>query len=585
MSSRAAVSIPSSSSLMSRLAPHFAPLVLIVALTPIGQAVAQVASAAPTPGAGDMLREVPVAPTMPALPEVPPLESQAPVATAPAVSFVLREFNLRGNTVLTQNQISLLTDPYMGKPMTEKELSALLAALRQRYDGMGYTLVGIGFPTQDVSKGVLNVDVVEPKLARVQLPEAAGAPVTPERVKGLLSFFCLHAGGTLNTGALERVMFALNDTPGVQAKATLTPAGDEGVYNLAIEMQPRRSWDASVGVDNHGIEYAGNVRTTGMVRWNNPLGIGDNIDVQGLLSNTSGVRVGRASYELPVFYTPARFSMAFARVGYSLGGTFKSLDAFGTARVFETNLTYPLMRSRSRTLMVRLGTESKNLTDHYGDNFGGDIRNDKRVLSTVAGLNYESRDGALGGGFNGAAVNFYQGHLDFKDPLSRSTDDGLGAYHTAGKFNKLDVQLSRLQAISRAVSFNFNLSHQMASRNLDPAEKMSLGGPRGVRAYATAEGASDDATLVNTELRYWLSPNLTVFALYDWAKGRKSHDTDAANLPSNDLVLNGAGLGLVANIPNWASIKATVAWRGKREPQVDADHSKARLYLQAQHTF
>jgi hemolysin activation/secretion protein len=530
-----------------------------------------------------VLRDIPPPPpAMPALPELAPLDAAAPAAKAPAVSFVLREFHVKGATALQPERITQLTDPYMGKPMGEAELGALVGALRKAYDDLGLGLTAVGFPTQDVSQGVLNIDVVEPKLGRIQIPTGTDAPVTAQRVQGLLALFCLKTGAPLNTRALERVMFALNDTPGVQAKASLSPAGDEGVYNLSIQAQPRRAWDAVLAGDNHGIGDAGRWRTMGMLRLNNPLGIGDNLDVQAMLSNTRDVKVGRVAYELPVGYTPARLSLAYAKVVYSLGGQFESYDAHGVARVVESNLTYPLIRSRTRTLMARLGGEAKSLTDELG---AFDSRRDKRILGAVAALNYESRDGLLGGGFTGASAQFHWGHLRFKSTDQQAEDAALGDYGMAGRFGKVELQYARLQALDRTVSLYGSVRQQLASRNLDPAEKIGLGGPRGVRAYPTTEGASDEATLLTGELRYWIDPNCTVFALYDWAKGRRVRNVPATELPSNDIFLRGAGVGLALSYPQWATIKATLAWRGKQRAETDTGHDQPRLYLQAHHTF
>jgi len=347
-------------------------------------------------------------------------------------------------------------------------------------------------------------------------------------------------------------------------------------------VQPRRWWDASIAEDNQGVSYAGRWRTTGLARLNNPLGIGDNLDLQLLRSNSGGVSVGRLAYELPVFYTPARLSVAFARVSYGLAGSFSDLEANGTARVAEANLTYPLIRSRSRTLMARVGAESKNLTDRLD---AYELRGDKRVLAGVAALNYESRDNVWGGGFNGASVQFNWGHLRFKTLADRQYDASFGEYNTAGRFEKVALQYSRLQAVAPRVSLYASASQQLASRNLDAAEKMSLGGPRGVRAYPTAEGASDEALLVTSELRYWLNRNWTVFALYDWAKGERQREVLPADIERNKILLRGAGLGIVASYPEWVTLKATVAWRGKRRAETESSNDKPRLYLQAQHTF
>lgn len=561
------------------------PLTLLFALAPLSQAVAQVASAAPTPRAGDILHEVPTPSTMPALPEASPLNTAAPVAKAPAVNFVLQRFDVRGATVLTPQQIQTLAEPYVGRTMGEPELAALIGALRKRYEDKGYGLASIGFPSQDVSQGVLKVDVVEPKLARVQVPLGADAPVSADRVNGLMGFFELRAGSLLNTASLERVMFALNDMPGVQAKAALSPSGDEGIYNLSIQVTPRRSWDASLAVDNHGVGYAGRWRGTGLVRLNNPLGMGDNLDLQTMLSNAGGVKVGRVAYELPVGYTPARVSVAYAKVDYTLGGQFGDLNAHGSADVAEVNLSYPLMRSRSRTLMARLGYESKGLTDYLEPEGVGELTSKKHINAILGGLNYESRDSWMGGGFNGLSAQFHWGRLRLDSEVDQIIDGLLGDQGKAGRFGKVALQWSRLQSITRTVSLYGSLSQQLSTRNLDSAEKMTLGGPRGVRAYPTAEGASDEATLFSGELRYWIDRNWTVFGLYDWAKGHRNRQVDAVDFSANDVQLRAAGLGVSANFPDWVTLKATVAWRGRRAVETAPGNDKARVFVQAQHSF
>lgn len=575
--SRAALSLPFFPSVFAL------PLTLVFALSPLGQAVAQVASAAPAPRAGDILHEVPTPSTMPALPDASPLNAAAPAVKAPAVNFVLQRFEVRGASVFTPQQIQAIAEPYVGQSMGEPELSALIGALRKRYEDKGYGLASIGFPSQDVSQGVLKVDVVEPKLARVQIPLGADAPVTADRVNGLMDFFCLHAGGLLNTASLERVMFALNDMPGVQAKAALSPSGDEGIYNLSIQVTPRRNWDASLSVDNHGVGYAGRWRGTGLLRLNNPLGMGDNLDLQTMLSNSGGVKVGRVAYELPVAYTPARVSVAYAKVDYTLGGQYADQDAHGSADVAEVNLSYPLMRSRSRTLMARLGYESKGLTDYLQGNEL--FTSKKHINAALGGLNYESRDTWMGGGFNGLSAQFHWGRLRLDSELDQAIETLQGDQGKAGSFGKVELQWSRLQAVSRNVSLYGSLSQQLASRNLDPAEKMTLGGPRGVRAYPTAEGASDEATLFNGELRYWIDRNWTVFALYDWAKGHRNREVAADAFSANDVQLRAAGLGVAANFPDVVTVKATVAWRGTRLPETAPGNDKARVFVQALHSF
>ncbi|MGE5451975.1 MAG: ShlB/FhaC/HecB family hemolysin secretion/activation protein [Acidobacteriota bacterium] len=561
------------------------PLTLCVALA---HAAVPAAWAAPVeapavaPGAGDVLRDTtPPAPrpAMPAESSAPAVAPSAPAATT-GLSFVLKSLQLKGSSALSPEQQRAVIAPYVGQAVADQELGQIIAALRRAYEQQGLGLVGLGFPAQDVSSGVLTIEVVEPRLGRIQTPLSRNAPISAERVQGLLRFFNVKEGQLLNVRDLDRALFALNDLPGVQAKGSMTPAGDEGAYNLTITVQARRAWDAAVTLDNQGSSFTGVWRAGASVRWNNPLSLGDNLDLRTLWSSGGGVKVGRLAYETPVAYTPVRWSIGTSQVDYDLRGAFADLSAHGSARVVDTGLSYPLIRSRVQTLVGRVGYESKTLTDRLDII---DYREDKQVRSWSAGLSYEGRDAFLGGGYVGAMLQWRNGHLSLKEPDALAADQLLGNRATNGVFNKWEGQLSRLQALTREWSVYGAVSRQWASRNLDTAEKMALGGPNGVRAYAASEGASDQATLLTAELRWWLNANWTVFALYDWARGERERRPDTTE--GNGLILRGAGLGLSMSYPGWAAVKATLAWRGHQAPVSDSRDDRPRLFLSAQHTF
>ena len=527
------------------------------------------------PNAGDVLRDLPAPkPALPALSDQPASAGEAAPAAAVGQRFTFNRLVVEGLSRLQPFQVQLLADPFVNKPMGEAELAALLQSLRQRLDRAGLTLAMIGLPRLDTAAGVVTVPVVEPKLGRVTVPVNADAPVTEARVRGLLSWFNLREGETLDVAALERVLFALNDMPGVQAKAKLTPSGDEGLYNVSIQLAPRRSWDASVLVDNQGLSTVGRMRVAANGRLNNPLGLGDNLDALAMVTNSAGVKAGRLAYELPVVYTPMRLSLAASDLHYELGGDFKTWGATGRARILEAGLAYPLIRARGRTLLARLGVDDKHFTDQLDEY--PDLNGDRRVRTLVASLNWESRDTFGGGGFWGAGFTQRMGKLSYAmTPTSNQPE--------AGRFGKRELQLNRLQTLSGPVSMYLAISQQSASRNLDPAEKLGLGGARGVRAYAVAEAPSDDATIVNAELRWWLNRHWTVYLLSDWARGHLDHD--AAGVEGNTVTRRGSGVGVNATYPDWVTVRATLAWRQSGRSIADPGHDKPRLAVQAVHSF
>lgn len=511
----------------------------------------------------------------PAAPVLPKLGEGAAVsatATAPqaevSTRFTFQRLVVQGATTVSTEQAAQLAAPWVNQAMGEPELAALIQALRRQLDDAGLKLAAISVPRIDLAQGVVAIDVVEPRLGRVTVPLGADAPITDERVRGLLRWFSLSEGGLLDFNALERVMFALNDMPGVQAKAKLTPSGDEGVYNLGITLSPRRSWDAAVSLDNQGLSAVGRVRLGATARLNNPFGLGDNLDVQSLVSDNLGVRLARVGYELPLGYTPARLAVAASTLRYEVGQGF---DARGHANLYEASVSYPLIRARSRTLLARVAVDEKRFGDHI-DGLGGASRQIRNLAGTMS---WESRDAWGGGGFWGAGATLRLGKASY--------DASFGNIASEGNFRKLELQGSRLQSLGGPFTLFVAASVQQASRTLDPAEKLGLGGSRGVRAYAVSEAPSDDARVVNAELRWGINSQWTVFALTDWAQGRRDHDTSTQVQPR--VTLRGSGFGVAAQIPDWVTLRATLAWRHSGPGSADPGHDLPRLAVQASHSF
>ena len=110
------------------------------------------------------------------------------------------------------------------------------------------------------------------------------------------------------------------------------------------------------------------------------------------------------------------------------------------------------------------------------------------------------------------------------------------------------------------------LSGQQASKNLASAEKMSLGGPNGVRAYPVGEANGDSGNLITGELRYLvpgfkvLEGDVNVLAFYDWGQvyiNEKPRPTDTQNKRS----ISGYGVGASLGREGEFIVRANASWQ------------------------
>lgn len=148
----------------------------------------------------------------------------------------------------------------------------------------------------------------------------------------------------------------------------------------------------------------------------------------------------------------------------------------------------------------------------------------------------------------------YVGTLNIKSDFAKEIDSAF--FKANGQFAKGTLYLSRLQKLYGNLAFYALFSGQLASHNLDSAEKFFLGGPTGVRSYPQGEASGDEGCILTGEFRYTLSgapgikkiPGDLQFILFADAGYSRINDDAWNSLFSNASNLYGAGIGL-----NWTT--------------------------------
>ena len=426
----------------------------------------------------------------------------------------LKAIRFTGNTVFSAEELQPLVAERIGQSNTLADLEALAMRITEKYRNTGYMLAQAIVPVQDVTSGEVEISVIEGVLGKVRLEIDPAAPIRPAVIERIASR--LKPGQPLHSRTLERVMLLLSDLPGIAPQAALEQGEVSGTTDVIIVIGPERRWEFSVDADNHGSRSTGEVRFGVLGRINSPLRLGDNLDARIQLGSGGGLTYGRLGYELPLGGDGTRIGVAYSRLEYELGKDFADLDGSGQADVVELSLTHPLIRSRARNLVRQAWLAG----EVAGRSPGSIQRNDgKRIRSLNVGLAYEERDRFLGGGYTSASVTAFLGELRLS---IRESQRELTTRRVIpkGHFEHWNYTVSRLNALSGRMNLFFGITGQFTDKNLDSAEKIALGGPRAVRAYAPSEATVDEGHVANLELRYSLLPEVSLQGFYDWGWGR-----------------------------------------------------------------
>jgi hemolysin activation/secretion protein len=517
-------------------------------------AITVTAQAQTAPDAGALRQQIERLQAQPLPGKVPPAVAPAPEAqsTLSAVTVVIKSFKFVGNTLLTTEQLSLVLQAYLNKPQNFSQLQQAAVDITNAYRDAGW-LVRAYLPKQDLSSGVLTIQIVEAVFGDVTLDGPAAARVKFAQIQRI--FQQQQASGQpVNLPALDRALLLADDLPGVAVVGSLIAGQKDGETGLNVKLtdEPLTVGDASL--DNTGNRSTGSARLSANLYLNSALGRGDLLSACAV--HTRGSDYLRLGATAPVGSDGWRVGANASTLTYHvISPEFTALNSRGNSGSYGLETSYPLIRARARNLYLSLAFDQKNFHNESNATVQSDYRS--RVISF--GLSANVFDSMGGGGANSASLTLIKGNTALGS-LNASENASLG-----GGFTKLHYALARQQAITPDASLYAALSGQHASKTLDSSEKFTLGGSGGVRAYPASEGSGSRGQLVNLELRWRLPQDYALTAFYDWGS-----ISNPESSPGASYYLHGVGLALTWQSSHGFNLKTIWARRLGNNPNPTA---------------
>jgi hemolysin activation/secretion protein len=529
------------------------------------------------PGAGNQLQQLPPPPPQPAAEPRIRIEraTEAGNAGTDASSVRVDSLAVTGATRFTPAELIAASQFRPGAQLTLAGLQAMASRITEFYRQHGYFVARAYLPPQDVTRHVVTIAVVEGAYGKVTLRNTSrlSDDVAMARLDGL------DGAGPIALAPLESRLLLLSDLPGVVTTSTLVPGANPGTSDLVVDIAPGRLVTGSVDADNAGNPYTGEARIGATINLNNPFGRGDLASLR-VLTSGSGLRYGRLSYQMPLGARTA-LGVAYSRLDYRLGKQFELLDASGSAEVASVFGTVNLLRSRTGNLYAGLAYEDRTFRDRIGL---FDTVVDRKAHVAIGSLHGNRQDGVGGGGVNSFSVALSAGSLDIRTPEARAAD-ALGA-RTNGAYQKLWFNAARVQRVTDLVSLRASVTGQLASGNLDPSEKMFLGGIDGARGYPQGEAFGDQGWLASLEGSLLLAGvsahvpgDVHLLAFVDG--GHVTIDKAPWHAGANDRSLGSAGIGLGWDDPGNFAVRTYYAGKLGGEDAISAPDRSARFWIQA----
>jgi hemolysin activation/secretion protein len=487
------------------------------------------------------------------------VEPEPGTPKAGELTFTVKQFNFTGNAKVSVDQLQKIAAPFIGKPVTFDDLTVLTDAIVEFYRERGWLVRAI-LPRQDITDGVINVQIIEAKLGSVQI-ENHSKRIGDKDVENWI-YGQIPRLSDLSLDQLERALLTLNDLTDVSVTSSLQGGSQPGETTLVLVVEDKPIVTGQVSVDNYGDNNTGKIRTSALVSGSGLVAFGDQLSAYGLYSE--GNAYGRLSYTMPVGTSGLRVGVNGSSMEYRvINQSFGSLYANGVSSTGGVEASYPLIRTHPANLMI---VANWNYSNFKNWTIAG-VNQDQTYTTSVAQFGFTGNllDGIGGGALNTGSLMMSGGDV------SRNINGPYNSnYGVAGSFSKMRYSLNRNQAINDTLSAYVAVSGQWASKNMDSSEQMYLGGPLNVRAYGSGQGAASQGNLTTFELRQNLPYDTQLAGFYDIGNvDTWKNNNLAVNSVSNNYVLQGYGLSLSWLGPYNTNIKGIWAQRtGPLSPSV-----------------
>lgn len=464
-------------------------------------------------------------------------------------------FDIRGNTVIASSVLQAQVASYVGQTLTLAQLYDVADVLTRYYRDQGYGLAYVSLPAQTLKGGSVQLQVIEGRIGKVSIQgnDRTRDSVLQKRAAGLKS------GDVYTNAAAERAVLLLNDLPGMEAHAVLSPGTDYGTSDVLFNATETH-YTGDTSIDDYGRSVIGRWRVSADVNINSLTGSGDELTAGITHSDGDRLNFGKLSYALPVGSAGGTLTTAYNRAEYR--GDFVAVGAVGAGQPFSgstqnasVSWQYPEERSSARSFYWNAGLSWDNSRSKTGGASPTETLTSNLMLLQIG--------------------SFYTRQFGDQSGLSMSWTlwtNGKHYEHVLGGINRsaerarseLDTSYVHPFAQQWSIVTQANLSYSVNA--LTDADKFNLGGPGSVLGYQSAEERGDSGYFLSAELQRGFSIGAQPLAWGLFLNNGKVWDkaTDAAAVVASTNTdtsrgLSSTGLDLQV-VPSANKFTARLQW-------------------------
>lgn len=464
------------------------------------------AASAQTPSgiSPSQIPQIPRRPSEPLLPQPgdrPGQELEIPDDAFPPQNFpeegtlFVLEFEFLGNTVLSNEQLRQIAEPYINREITFAELLQFQSKISDLYVERGYTSSEVYIPIEqnqniDLDAVIFKVQIFEGTVEALEINgDARLRRYVKERLAPALS--------PLNQPALEEALRRLSVDPLIENISANLSAGTQiGSSILTVQVSGEPNFLASIGTDNQRAPTAGSIQREAQLSAANLLALGETFRFG--YSNTDGSNGFSAGVEVPINASNGTIAFDYAQLdGRIIEEPVDEFDIRNDSRSYALSFQQPLVRTVSNDKIEKISvgiavSRLEGTTTLFGFPFqlspGANDNGETRITELRLSQEYarQGRESAL---FARSSFNFGL--------------DAFGATAGAepnGQYFAWRGQMVWLKNVFSGSQLSVSGNVQLSGDQLVPISQFSLGGPGSIRGYRQDALIADSGLVVVVEL-------------------------------------------------------------------------------------
>lgn len=472
-------------------------------------------------------------------------------------SFTIQRFQIEGNTLLSPEEVQGLVAPMTGPGRVYGDVQKALEALDNAYRKHGYSAVQVYVPEQELTGGVVRIQVTENMIKDVVV--TGNKHFSEKNIRASLP--AIEIGKTPNLRAISEAVQLSNDSPAKQINVALASSDEDGKIDAEVKVTDNDPLRVFLTLDNTGAASTGNWRTGVAIQHAN---LFDRDQVGTLAYTTSpdsphGVKVDIYSlgYRIPLYslgdsldFIYGKSSVNTPAASPTLGGV---LGFTGKGDVYGFRWNHFFARQGETSSKLVFGVDYKKIDSRCSIN-GSEISIAAPTPPIASCVPYTTMP--LSVTYSGQTRGTSQS-IDYNLGIARNWATGTAytntqggnrtdrySYLTPGSRNTVDdfVVLRGGASIFKGFASDWQMrlavSAQYAFNPLVSAEQFGLVGASTVRGFTERAVAADSGVIVNSEVytpELVSQGNLRLLAFYDIGRGYNSN-VGSSGIPSSMTV-------------------------------------------------